>query len=345
MKSMRDYRASLEFFKELMTGLLTIASLLALVLPLADTEADRLFWPAPPDEARVEYVGQIDCRKLTPKSSFLGKVAGFVGGRSEQNELLLPFDVLIVDERMFLICQNLPALVEIDRKRGNFKLHYDKKAPFAYPIAMADGGDGTVFVTDSEAGSIYKFKDGKIKEFITEHLLRPTGITAKPKQRKIYVVDTGEHNVKVFGYDGALLNVFPDLAETENRLNFPTFAVTADDGDILVNDALNFRVVRMDEDGNIKATFGSECDGPGCFARPKGIAVNGDGHVYVMDNLFDNLQIFDSEGRILLAVGGSGQNRGEFWSPGGIDIVDDTIFIADTYNNRIQILHYLGEPK
>jgi hypothetical protein len=41
-------------------------------------------------------------------------------------------------------------------------------------------------------------------------------------------------------------------------------------------------------------------------------------------------------------IGAAGQDAGQFWSPGGIDIVNDTIYVADTFNNRIQILHYLG---
>jgi DNA-binding beta-propeller fold protein YncE len=78
------------------------------------------------------------------------------------------------------------------------------------------------------------------------------------------------------------------------------------------------------------------------LARPKGIAIDSDDHVYVVDNLFDNFQIFDEEGTALLAVGSAGQAPGEFWSPAGIDIVADTLFVADTYNNRIQMFRYLG---
>ena len=38
-----------------------------------------------------------------------------------------------------------------------------------------------------------------------------------------------------------------------------------------------------------------------------------------------------------------GQEPGQFWSPAGIDIVKDTIYIADTFNNRIQILRCVEE--
>ena len=44
------------------------------------------------------------------------------------------------------------------------------------------------------------------------------------------------------------------------------------------------------------------------------------GHVYVADAMFDNIQVFDQQGRLLLHFGRSGQQPGEFWLPMGIFI-------------------------
>ena len=100
--------------------------------------------------------------------------------------------------------------------------------------------------------------------------------------------------------------------------------------------------VRVQADGSYQFEFGEEGDGPGTFSRPKGIAVDSDNNIYVVDNLFDNVQVYNKSGQVLLVIGNAGQNPGEFWSPAGIDIDNDTIYVADTFNNRIQILRYLG---
>jgi len=64
--------------------------------------------------------------------------------------------------------------------------------------------------------------------------------------------------------------------------------------------------------------------------------------VYVTDALMDNLQIFNSEGRLLIAVGGKGSHDGEFMMPNGIAIdAQDRIYVVDTMNRRIQIFQYL----
>jgi hypothetical protein len=67
--------------------------------------------------------------------------------------------------------------------------------------------------------------------------------------------------------------------------------------------------------------------------------------VYVVDALFDNIQIFDQQGRFLLDVGEPGTLPGEFWLPTGLVISSDNrIFVADSYNRRVQVLQYLGNP-
>ena len=55
------------------------------------------------------------------------------------------------------------------------------------------------------------------------------------------------------------------------------------DGNVYVTDTMNNRVEIFDADGKFISTFGKNGDGPGYFARPKGIAVDSDGHIWVAD--------------------------------------------------------------
>ena len=79
--------------------------------------------------------------------------------------------------------------------------------------------------------------------------------------------------------------------------------------------------------------------------RQKGVATDRQGHVYVVDALFNALQIFDEGGRLLLSLGTLGRERGEFWLPTGIFVgEDDSIYVADSYNQRVQVFRYIGGP-
>ena len=88
--------------------------------------------------------------------------------------------------------------------------------------------------------------------------------------------------------------------------------------------------------------FGEAGDASGYFARPKGIATDSKGNIYVVDALFHTVQIFDRTGTFLQYFGRQGQDKGEFWMPAGIYIDEkDKIYIADSYNGRIQIFQLL----
>jgi DNA-binding beta-propeller fold protein YncE len=89
-------------------------------------------------------------------------------------------------------------------------------------------------------------------------------------------------------------------------------------------------------------TFGTHGDGSGDFAQPKGIGVDGDGHIYIADAAFNRVQIFDAEGSFLLAIGREGTGAGEFLLPSGVFVAGDRIYVADSYNRRVQVFEFLG---
>jgi sugar lactone lactonase YvrE len=83
---------------------------------------------------------------------------------------------------------------------------------------------------------------------------------------------------------------------------------------------------------------------PGYFSQPKGITVDAEGRLYVVDAHFEAVQVFDPQGRVLMSFGREGQGPGEFWLPVGI-CADDSgmLWIADSYNRRVQVFRILPE--
>ena len=109
---------------------------------------------------------------------------------------------------------------------------------------------------------------------------------------------------------------------------------------------MNFRVQMLGPDGNAPVAFGEKGDAAGDFAMPRDVACDSDGNLYVLDNQFENIQIFDRQQRLLMALGRGGERPGEFSLPSGITIDGrDRIWIADTYNRRVQVFQYLKEAR
>jgi 6-bladed beta-propeller len=77
--------------------------------------------------------------------------------------------------------------------------------------------------------------------------------------------------------------------------------------------------------------------------RPKGIGVDSEHHLYVVDGLWGVVQVFDREGQLLYYFGQSGDAPGDFNLPSGL-FVDrsNLIYVVDSFNRRVQVFHYFG---
>jgi len=110
---------------------------------------------------------------------------------------------------------------------------------------------------------------------------------------------------------------------------------------------LNNRVEIFDADGKFISTFGKNGDGPGYLARPKGIAVDGDGHIWVMDAVQQRVQVFNREGQLLIYFGEPGQWPGQFSAP--LDIAIDTKFnrviTSEQFPGRVQMFRYVTDAE
>ena len=78
------------------------------------------------------------------------------------------------------------------------------------------------------------------------------------------------------------------------------------------------------------------------MARPKGLTVDRAGHVFVSDSAFDNIQVFDMTGNLLMYWGSAGGGPGQFNLPAGLFVdAEGRLFVADSYNHRVQAFQLL----
>ena len=211
---------------------------------------------------------------------------------------------------------------------------------FESPVGIGLGPDA-IYVTDSAAGKVFVFDRRGTHSNTISGLSRPTGIAVHGVSGRLFVADTAENKIVVFDAAGNKLDEFGARGLAPGEFNFPTSLALHGDS-LLVNDTLNYRIQVFTLDGSPISSFGEIGDGSGQFAMSKGLSADREGHIYVADALSNYIQIFDQDGQFLLSFGGMGGRVGQFLLPAGLYIFNNTIYIADSQNGRVQVFEYLG---
>jgi uncharacterized protein (TIGR03663 family) len=121
---------------------------------------------------------------------------------------------------------------------------------------------------------------------------------------------------------------------------------TAPTAEEIVADPYEGKGIQLEAD----QIFGFEGVEPGQFTRPRGIAVAPDGSLYVADTGNHRIQHLDREGNVLQTWGSFGDTStgqvpgGQFNEPWGIGVgPDGSVYVADTWNHRVQKFNREGE--
>jgi predicted membrane-bound mannosyltransferase/sugar lactone lactonase YvrE len=153
-----------------------------------------------------------------------------------------------------------------------------------------------------------------------------------------------------------------DLIIDSVNLNAPRSLAFAPDGTFYVADSRNNRIVHLDPQGKVLATWGSVS--PNCpyvsgppanppldtFCEPWGVAVGPDGSVYVSDTWNYRVIKFTPDGKLIKSWSqyGSADQPVTFYGPRGLAVdAEGNVYVADTGNKRIVVFdangNYLSE--
>ena len=331
---------------------------LVMELNAAPTTGSRLFPPPQTQEVpRYRFLGELTGEQnFKPKDGgqragarrFLAWLVG-LGEGSEQPTVLQRPQMGTVDRagRVLVTDVSRNAVFVFDEAAG--KLHVWNRAapglPFAAPIGIVQGAGEEILVADAELGRVFRLgPDGSPRgEFGRGQLQRPTGIARDAAAGRIFVADTHGHDIKVFDDAGNLLDTWGRRGEGPGELNFPIHLAMSE-GTLLVSDAMNARVQGFDRAGKPVLRVGQRGLYVGNLVRPKGVAADDEGNIYVVESMHDTLVIFDRKGQLLMSIGSTEQDAsGRFYLPAGVWVDSrNRVFVADMFNGRVAVFQFLG---
>ena len=171
------------------------------------------------------------------------------------------------------------------------------EAPDAFwgPRDVAVDENGYVYITDTGNKRVVIFDENGqyINQFGTQGFSlgefdEPVGLVIDRAGRRLYVADTWNQRVQVFGAaaDGTLslpMMEFSVYGWFGQSLDNKPYLNVGENGDVFVVDPEGYRVIQFSQDGSFKRAWGQyslDIDG---FNLPAGVAVDGDGRVWVSD--------------------------------------------------------------
>lgn len=315
----------------------------------------RIF-PDGPEVPRYRYAGQLigednfvsdEASMRNSGMKLLYWLVGLVGSGEDKLVLKRPQTGMTGDDgRIYVTDISNHAVFVFDEAAGKLLVWEmaNPKLHFMTPIGIAAGANGNILVADAGLARIVVLdRNGNpLSSFGERILTRPTGLARDAKRGRIYVSDTHSHDIKVFDDGGHLVQTIGKRGEDSGELNFPTHLTFAQDR-LYVTDGMNARIQIFDAEGKPAGGFGERGAYFGNLTRPKGVALDSAGNIYIVESYFDYLLVFDKDGRFLMPLGGTGKEVGQFFLPSGVwTDARGRVYVADMFNGRIVIFQSLG---
>ena len=206
------------------------------------------------------------------------------------------------------------------------------EAEFAMPSGIAQGNDGTVYVSDTQNHRIRAVAEGKVLTLAgvtnakDEYGMPVGGFLDGPAtmamfdQPKGLAVDQDGTIIMADSANGAIRTVDKSgfVKTLVKGLNSPSDIALGDQGEIYVSDTLNHRILLVDKNGNWTVLagggyelrqnwlFGGYADGMGeraQFNEPSGLALGPNGYVYVADTGNQRIRMVSPQGEVTTLAG------------------------------------------
>lgn len=304
--------------------------------------------PALPEEPRLfhvaTYTGESNFEQEDGLDAFIGEAEG-----TTSKNLVKPYGVAAYQGKIYVTdtAQGMVFVIDPAAKKVSF-LGDKPSGKLGLPVSIAFDGKGLTYVSDAKLKKVYAYDmNGSVQKVFgaKDDFTRPTGIAINRGLGLIYVVDTLQHNIKIFTLDGRLVETFGKRGIGDGEFNYPTnVSIDRRNNNVVIGDTQNFRIQIFDKNGKFLTKFGKVGDKAGMFARPKGVAVDSEGHIYAADAAFNNVQIFNDKGELLLYFGGAGTTPGTFHLLSALYCdEEDRLYTTEGFNARVQVFQYISD--
>ena len=169
---------------------------------------------------------------------------------------------------------------------------------------------------------------------------RPHDVSVDPTTGDLYVLDTFNERVQVFGRDGSFKREFPGPFVQPFGI-----AVHPKGEWLVIANTANRELIKMSLQGEILERWKRLGSRPGEFRWPRNVAVDAEGFIYVADTDNERAQKLNSDGEFVQFIQGPNDREHGSFHPRAIDVnsANGMVYACASYASRIDRFEASGE--
>lgn len=326
---------------------LDVIGAICLLTGCRSVEVDRLamepaFFPPAPAVPRLQFLTSLSgpesfCPR--PTSGFerfvLGEPPGRVG-------IAAPYGMALFDGKLYVCDVGRQTVAVFDLHDRTFR-HLTPDTRLVRPVNIFIDDAGWKYVADSGAGVVFVFdRNDNLNTMLGKKLnIKPVDIVVRGAW--CYVTDCASNQVvilsKVTGQEIRRIGLTRRTAGQAGlvaELPPGEFSLISDlaldqHGNIYVTDKAGARITQFDSSGVFRRTIGRLGDNIDEFVRPKGIAIDREGRIWVVDAATEVAKIYNESAQLLLFFGLPGNEPGRMNLPATIIVDYDNVSFFRKY--------------
>jgi predicted CXXCH cytochrome family protein len=270
----------------------------------------------------------------------------------------MPTDVVVDAAGHVFVADGVNRRIVVFAADGSVLARWERvgKDRLENPLALDLGPDGALWITDPGRGRVFAAHTHEIPPLhgvlkrslqiaVDDAAIDLAGLHVDATGTRLWLSSNDFHEILTLDLQTDEVRRMGQLGESLGAFHYPYLMAGTPAGEVLVVDVLNGRVQVLSRDGVPAGSVGSYGVGVGQLYRPKGVAVDPDGVVWVSDGTLNVLQAFTFDGRLVGVLRDAGGEPLRFALPMGMtfDSAGD-LYVVELNAHRVLKLSVRRDP-